>query len=88
MSAPSDPRGNGRAIHDVEAELDRLVDEALTGLKPAEPPIDEALSQLARRLREHPDRAALLDRLRREVLAEEGKATQEMPPGEVPPSKE
>jgi hypothetical protein len=89
MSTKFEPRGNGQAEADLEDELDRLVDEELAGIPPSsEEPVEEVLARLAHRLRERPDRAALLDRLRREVLPEKTEATEEMTCDNVPPAKE
>jgi len=54
----------------MEAELDQLVAEELAAVTPpsVEEPIELALAKLAARLRAHPDREALLERLRREAL--------------------
>jgi hypothetical protein len=89
MSTKFEPHGNGQAEAGLEDELDRLVDEELAGMAPsAEEPIEEVLARLAHHLREHPNRAALLDRLRREVLPEETEATEEKTCGDIPPAKE
>jgi len=65
----------------MEAELDQLVVEELAAVTPpsVEEPIELALAKLAARLRAHPDREALLERLRREAL----KAPRDTPAGEA-----
>ena len=71
MRTGADANGNGHAGDTIEAELDQLVAEEFAAVTPppsVEEPIERALARLAARLREHPERAALLERLRREVL--------------------
>lgn len=73
MRALGERPSNGHASDDFARELDALVAAELAALAPpiAEEPIEQALARLARRLRERPDRVALLDRLRREVIGGE-----------------
>jgi len=71
MRTGADSTGNGHADGTFEAELDQLVTEELAALRPppsVEEPIELVLAQLAARLREHPNREALLERLQREAL--------------------
>jgi len=63
-------RGNGRGDEEFETELERLVNEAVDALgPPPEPAMDVWLGGVAERLKAHPDRQALVDRLRNAVLA-------------------
>jgi hypothetical protein len=85
MRTTYEQSGSGRANGAFEAELDRLVSEEVTALAPpVEMAVDALLDQVAERLRAHPDRAALLDRLRELVLGES--APPPVPPDPVPPS--
>jgi hypothetical protein len=75
----SEPSATARhgAGHDLDAELDRLVAAEVAELTPppappapAEEPIEAALQRLGERLRGHPEREALLERLRAVTLGE------------------
>jgi hypothetical protein len=70
MRTGADPTGNGHAGDAIEAELDQLVADELAAAAPPriEEPIEQEIARVAARLRKHPDREALLERLRREAL--------------------
>jgi hypothetical protein len=81
---PSEPQANG-AEDAPELELDALVAEELRALgPPAEEAVEQLIARLAARLRAHPDRAALLAGLRREVL---GPTDEAPPPPSEPPAE-
>ena len=70
MWTGANPTRNGHADDAIEAELDQLVADELAAAAPPriEEPIEQALARVAARLRKHPDREALLERLHRETL--------------------
>ena len=71
VASASGAKGKGHFVDDDAIELDRIVEEAIDGLPlTAETPLDTAIEHLAARLRAHPERDALLDRLRRLMLGE------------------
>ena len=77
---------NGYAGDALEAELDQLVAEELAAAAPPriEEPIEQAVARLAARLRGHPDREILLERLRRETLEAPVQAPNRGADGEAP----
>lgn len=84
MRESSERGGNGRADDEVEAELERLVVAEVEALAPRpETPIEDLLDQVAERLHQHPERLALLERLRAAVL---GPVAEAMPVPDPDPS--
>ena len=81
----SEPRANG-AGDDFALELDQLVAEEVAALRtpPPEATVDALLDDLAARLKDHPDRAALLERLCDAVLGAPAPAAPLAPPDPDP----
>jgi hypothetical protein len=81
QAGPPEEPGNGHATSHDLIELDRLVAAEVAALRErSEPSLEVDVLRLARRIRDHPDRLALLDRLRLEVLG----SSQGSEPARVP----
>ena len=83
----ADTKESSHKAEPVELELDRLVEDEVAAIGDLpDTAIEDDLARVMERLRDHPDRLALLERLRHEVLGP--KQEPEPAPTAEPPAAE